>query len=69
MIQVHQALNQKSLRAKMLLQVHDELVFEVPPEEAERMQGLVRSIMEGVYELKVPLKVDVKMGSNWAEVH
>jgi DNA polymerase-1 len=69
MIQVHQALNQKSLRAKMLLQVHDELVFEVPPEEAERVQGLVRSIMEGVYELKVPLKVDVKMGSNWAEVH
>jgi DNA polymerase-1 len=69
MIQVHQALNQKSLRAKMLLQVHDELVFEVPPEEVERVQGLVRSIMEGVYELKVPLKVDVKMGSNWAEVH
>jgi DNA polymerase-1 len=69
MIQVSQALKQKSLRAKMLLQVHDELVFEVPPEEAERVQGLVRSIMEGVYELKVPLKVDVKMGSNWAEVH
>jgi DNA polymerase-1 len=69
MIQIHQALRQKRLRAKMLLQVHDELVFEVPPEEAERVQGLVRSIMEGVYELKVPLKVDVKMGSNWAEVH
>jgi DNA polymerase-1 len=69
MIQIHQALNQKSFRAKMLLQVHDELVFEVPPEEAERVQGLVRSIMEGVYELKVPLKVDVKTGSNWAEVH
>jgi len=69
MIQVYQALNQKRLRAKMLLQVHDELVFEVPPEEVERVQGLVRSIMEGVYELTVPLKVDVKMGSNWAEVH
>jgi len=69
MIQVHEALNQKCLRAKMLLQVHDELVFEVPPGEVERVQGLVRSIMEGVYELKVPLKVDVKMGSNWAEVH
>jgi len=68
MIQVHQALNQKSLRAKMLLQVHDELVFEVPPEEVERIQGLVRSIMEGVYELRVPLKVDVKTGPNWAEV-
>ncbi|KPK16095.1 MAG: DNA polymerase I [Nitrospira bacterium SG8_3] len=69
MIQVYQALNQKRLRAKMLLQVHDELVFEVPPEEVERVQGLVRSIMEGVYELTVPLKVDVKTGSNWAEVH
>jgi DNA polymerase-1 len=68
MIQVHQALNQKSLRAKMLLQVHDELVFEVPSEEVVRMQGLVRSIMEGVYELRVPLKVDVKTGPNWAEV-
>ena len=68
MIQVHQALNQKSLRAKMLLQVHDELVFEVPPEEVERMRELVRSIMEGVYELRVPLKVDVKTGPNWAEV-
>ena len=68
MIQVHQALSQKSLRAKLLLQVHDELVFEVPPEEVERMQGLIRSIMEGVYELRVPLKVDVKTGPNWAEV-
>ena len=69
MIQAHQALDQESLSAKMLLQVHDELVFEVPPEEVERMQGLVRSIMEGVYELRVPLKVDVKIGPNWAQVH
>lgn len=68
MIQVHQALNQKGLRAKMLLQVHDELVFEVPPKELDRVQGLVRAIMEGVYELSVPLKVDVKTGPNWAEV-
>lgn len=69
MIQAHQVLDQESLRAKMLLQVHDELVFEVPPEEVERMQGLVRSIMEEVYELRVPLKVDVKIGPNWAQVH
>jgi DNA polymerase-1 len=69
MIQLHKALNKKSLRAKMLLQVHDELVFEVPPDEVEAVQGLVRSIMEGVYELKVPLKVDMKTGPNWAEVH
>jgi DNA polymerase-1 len=52
----------------MLLQVHDELVFEIPPEEVERIRELVRSIMEGVYELRVPLKVDVKTGPNWAEV-
>jgi len=69
MIQVHQALDQENLRAKMLLQVHDELVFEVPPEEVEQMQGLVQSIMERAYKLTVPLKVDLKAGPNWAEVH
>jgi DNA polymerase-1 len=53
----------------MLLQVHDELVFELPPEELRSVEKLVRSIMEGVYKLRVPLKVDIKVGKNWAEAH
>ena len=51
----------------MLLQVHDELVFEVPPEELERMMDLVRSRMEKVVELRVPLVVDLGVGPNWLE--
>jgi DNA polymerase-1 len=51
----------------MLLQVHDELLFETPPEELERMRELVRSHMEGVVELEVPLVVDLGVGANWLE--
>jgi DNA polymerase-1 len=69
MIRIHQALDQKGLKAKMLLQVHDELVFEVPSEELWRVEELVTEVMEGAYKLRVPLKVDVKTGRNWAEVH
>ena len=69
MIRIRQAFRQKGLRAKMLLQVHDELVFEVPPDELEAVEKLVTENMEGVYRLRVPLKVDVKTGRNWAEVH
>jgi DNA polymerase-1 len=51
----------------MLLQVHDELVFEVPPEELERMKQLVQAQMENVVELRVPLVVDLGVGPNWLE--
>jgi DNA polymerase-1 len=51
----------------MLLQVHDELVFEVPHGEVEAMRGLVRREMENVVELEVPLVVDVGVGPNWLE--
>ena len=53
----------------MILQVHDELVFEVAEAERERAADLVREEMEGVYPLKVPLRVDVGWGRNWAEAH
>jgi DNA polymerase-1 len=69
MIQIPQALGKMHLDAKMLLQVHDELVFEVPPKELETVVEYVTKIMEGVYELRVPLKVDIKTGQNWAIVH
>jgi DNA polymerase-1 len=67
MTRIHRAIRTEGLRGRMLLQVHDELVFEVPPEELERMQELVRSQMEGVVELKVPLLVDLGVGQNWLE--
>jgi DNA polymerase-1 len=57
------------MAAAMLLTVHDELVFEVPPDELEIISRLVREIMEGVWHLKVPLKVNVAQGSNWDEAH
>jgi DNA polymerase-1 len=53
----------------MLLQVHDELVFEAPPDEVERLSEMVRAEMSGVADLKVPLVVDVGVGASWAEAH
>ena len=51
----------------MLLTVHDELVFEVPLDEREQVEALVREVMESVIELRVPLVVDLGFGTNWAE--
>ena len=53
----------------MILQVHDELLFEVPENEVEEMKGLVRSEMEGVLKLAVPIKVELGVGLNWGEAH
>ncbi len=56
------------LRSKMILQVHDELVFEVPEDELELVKGIVRATMEEAMTLSVPLKVDMKIGPNWYDV-
>ncbi|MFO7554259.1 MAG: DNA polymerase I [Desulfobacterales bacterium] len=69
MIQVDAAFRERGLKSVMLLSVHDEIVFEVPPEEFESVKNLVKEIMEGILDLKVPLKVNVASGNNWAEVH
>ncbi|GAI94568.1 unnamed protein product, partial [marine sediment metagenome] len=69
MINIHQRLNQNGLRTRMLLQVHDELVFEVPEEELDAVIPMVREEMEGIYPLRVPLKVDINKGRNWDEAH
>ncbi len=69
MIRIDEALTREGLQAAMLMTVHDELVFEAPPDESERVSTLVTGIMEGVWELKVPLKVNVAVGLNWAEAH
>jgi DNA polymerase I len=69
MINVDKALLEKGLRTAMLLTVHDELVFEVPPEEIHEAAQIVKDIMENVWNLKVPLKVNLQSGKNWAEAH
>jgi DNA polymerase-1 len=69
MIQVDQAIQDEGLRSAMLLSVHDELVFEVPEDEAQDMEALVASTMEAVWNLKVPLKVNMAFGSDWMEAH
>ena len=67
MRRIHDALREGGFRTRMLLQVHDELVFEAPEEEVERVTPLVRSLMEGAATLDVPLVVDVGVGKNWLE--
>jgi DNA polymerase-1 len=69
MVEVDEALADEGLSSRMILQVHDELVFEVPEAEVETLEGLVRARMEGVFALRVPLVVDVGRGRNWREAH
>ncbi|MGE0610582.1 MAG: DNA polymerase, partial [Pirellulales bacterium] len=67
MIAIHRRLSQDGLPAKMLLQVHDELIFEVPPSDLEHLARLVSEEMSGVMALAVPLAVDLSVGPNWAD--
>ncbi len=68
MSRLHERLRAESLQAKMLLQVHDELVLEVPHGELDAVGPMVREVMETAYELDVPLQVDVEAGPNWYEM-
>jgi DNA polymerase-1 len=68
MIRIDAELRKRRLRSRMLLQVHDELVFEVPEDEIDTIKQLVVRQMEHVHELKVPLKVDVGIGRNWRDL-
>jgi DNA polymerase I-like protein with 3'-5' exonuclease and polymerase domains len=65
MISVSEKMFNDKLKSKLLLQVHDELIFEVPMDEVDSMQSLVKECMEGAASLKVPLKVDMGIGDNW----
>ena len=67
MVEVERRLREEGLASKLVLQIHDELDFEVPEAEVETLSALVREVMEGVIELKVPLVADVSVGANWAE--
>jgi DNA polymerase-1 len=69
MVRVPQALRDAGLSGRMLLQVHDELVLEVPEAEAEATARLLRQVMESAAELSVPLAVEVGCGRSWADAH
>jgi DNA polymerase-1 len=66
MVNLHRALEEQGLRSRMILTVHDELVLEVPHDERDRVDALVREVMESAFPLKVPLRVDVVWGDTWA---
>jgi DNA polymerase-1 len=69
MINIHRRLLKEKRKTKLILQIHDELVFEVPEKELDPVEALVKKEMEGVMELHIPLKVDIGEGKNWAEAH
>ncbi|MEE8637286.1 MAG: DNA polymerase I, partial [Dehalococcoidia bacterium] len=68
MINLHREMVKRNLKSKMLLQIHDELLFEVPEEEVEEMKSLVDELMPSAVELRVPVKIDIKLGRNWGEM-
>ena len=69
MVHIDARLDRERLASRMILQVHDELVFEVPDTERDVMEALVREEMEGAATLKVPLRVSLGIGRTWADVH
>jgi DNA polymerase-1 len=68
MINLDQEMDKRQLKSRMLLQVHDELIFEVPQAEVEEMRQLASKLMSTAIELSIPLKVDIKVGKNWGEM-
>ncbi len=69
MINIHRRLIEKKRQTQLILQIHDELVFEVPEKELNVVRALVKEEMEGVMRLAIPLKVEIGVGKNWAEAH
>lgn len=69
MIDIHRELHDRGLGTKMILQVHDELLFEVPRQEVSEIEDIVRTRMEGSLDLRVPLVVDMRTGRSWYEAH
>jgi DNA polymerase-1 len=68
MVKIFNILKERNLKTKMLLQVHDDLLFETPENELSEVQKIVITEMEHAITLKVPLKVSLKTGSNWADM-
>jgi len=66
-VKLHRRMKRENMRSKLLLQVHDELVFETPAEVAEQESAIIREEMSGAMKLSVPLKVEVGWGKNWQD--
>ncbi|MCM8568735.1 DNA polymerase I [Gramella jeungdoensis] len=69
MINIHKKLKEENYKTKMLLQVHDELVFDAHKDELDKVKSMIKSEMENAYKLEVPLDVDLGLGENWLEAH
>ena len=69
MINIHRKLNEDGFKSKMLLQVHDELVFDVYKPELQSIKAMIKAEMENAYTMVVPLDVEVDSGENWLEAH
>jgi len=69
MINIQQRIEENDFKSKMLVQVHDELVFEVHNNELKEMKEMIQNEMENAYDIKIPLKVDIGTGLNWFEAH
>ena len=65
MIKIYNILKDKKFKSKMLLQVHDELIFDIPEDELDEVKDIIKNTMENVCELSVPLKVGIEYGKNW----
>jgi len=68
MVKIHEQIKEHKLKSKMLIQVHDELVFDVPLDELNDFARLVKDKMENVLKLDVPVKVNIKKGRNWLQM-
>ena len=68
MVTIDKELQANSFKTKMILQIHDELVFEAPLSEVESVTKLIKSTMENIIALDVPIKVDISHGDNWQEI-
>ena len=69
MLDLRREIEQRQLKARLVLQIHDELLIEVAQEERQRAMEIVRAVMEGALVLSVPLVVDARLGHTWAEAH
>ena len=69
MMAIDRRIRELKLKSRMLLQVHDEVIFEVPEDETEQMKDLVRTCMENAMKLSVPLKVGLETAGRWGEMH
>ena len=69
MINIDKKIQEKKIKSKMILQIHDELLFEVPEDELDIIKNLVTYEMENAMDLDVPIKVDSNYGKNWYEAH